>query len=123
MNQKDIRELQLAKAAIGAGIQILCSHRGIRVDQIEEVLLAGAFGNYLNPHSACAIGMLPRELEEKIVSIGNAAGEGARIAVRNQKEFETGCRIASEVEFLELATKKEFQDVYVDELEFPEEDV
>lgn len=123
LNQKDIRELQLAKAAIGAGIRILCSHRGIRVDQIEEVLLAGAFGNYLNPHSACAIGMLPCELENKIVSIGNAAGEGARIAVRNQKEFEMGCRIASEVEFLELATKKEFQDVYVDELEFPEEDI
>ena len=123
LNQKDIRELQLAKAAIGAGIRILCSHRDIRVDQIEEVLLAGAFGNYLNPHSACAIGMLPRELEGKIVSIGNAAGEGARIAVRDQKEFETGCRIASEVEFLELATKKEFQDIYVDELEFPEEGI
>lgn len=122
LNQKDIRELQLAKAAIGAGIRILCSHRGICVNQIEEVLLAGAFGSYLNPHSACAIGMLPCELEDKIVSIGNAAGEGARIAVRNQEEFKTGCRLASETEFLELAAKKEFQDIYVDELEFPEED-
>lgn len=123
LNQRDVRELQLAKAAIIAGVRILCRHQGVEVDEIEEVLLAGAFGNYLNPHSACAIGMLPRELEEKIVSIGNVAGEGARMAVRNQKEFETGCRLASEVEFLELAIKKEFQDIYVDELDFSEEDI
>ena len=80
LNQRDIRELQLAKAAIAAGIQILCQRRGIQIKDIGRVLIAGAFGNYLDPASACAIGMLPPELEGRIVSIGNAAGEGARIA-------------------------------------------
>ncbi len=117
--QKDIRELQLAKAAIAAGIQLLCRKREIRVEEIEEVLLAGAFGNYLSPDSACAIGMLPRELAGRITSIGNAAGEGARIAALNQEEYERSRELARSVQFLELAMEPDFQDVYVDELEFP----
>ncbi|MDO4260918.1 MAG: ASKHA domain-containing protein [Eubacteriales bacterium] len=118
--QKDIRELQLAKAAIAAGIRMLCEKRGIRVEDIEEVLIAGAFGNYLDPESACDIGMLPQELRGRITSIGNAAGEGAKIAALNQKEYERSRRLAGSVQFLELAREAEFQDIYVDELEFPE---
>lgn len=121
LNQKDIRELQLAKAAIAAGIKILCKNRGVSIADIERVLIAGAFGNYLNPVSACAIGMLPPELEGKIESIGNAAGEGAKIAALNESQFERSIRIARETKFLELALDREFQDIYVDELGFPEE--
>lgn len=121
LNQKDIRELQLAKAAIAAGIKILCKNRGVSIADIERVLIAGAFGNYLNPVSACAIGMLPPELEGKIESIGNAAGEGAKIAALNESQFERSIRIAGETKFLELALDREFQDIYVDELGFPEE--
>ena len=60
LNQQDIRELQLAKAAIAAGIRSLCLHRKTEVAQIRKLMIAGAFGNYLNPDSACAIGMLPQ---------------------------------------------------------------
>lgn len=122
VEQKDIRELQLAKAAIAAGIRLLCRKKGIEPEDIEELLIAGAFGNYLDPASACAIGMLPGELKDRIVSIGNAAGEGARIAALNTEEFERSRELASKTEFLELAMDPDFQDVYVDELEFPEEE-
>ena len=120
LNQRDIRELQLAKAAICAGIRLLCAQRGAEPAQISRVQLAGAFGNYLNPSSACAIGMFPKELEGRIRSIGNAAGEGAKLAVRNQEEYEKSGRLAAETEFVELALKPEFQEVFVDELAFPE---
>lgn len=121
LNQRDIRELQLAKAAIAAGIQILCRHRGVEPGQVEQLLIAGAFGNYLNPDSACDIGMLPKELKGRIRSIGNGAGEGASIAALNQWELQKSIRLAKETEFLELALDPDFQDVYVDELGFPEE--
>lgn len=120
--QQDVRELQLAKAAIAAGIRILCAKKGIEVKDIEEVLIAGAFGNYLDPESACDIGMLPEELRGRITSVGNAAGEGARIAALNEGEYERSRVLAREVEFVELAREADFQDVYVDELEFPEQE-
>lgn len=122
LNQRDIRELQLAKAAICAGIRLLCSHRGIEVDEIDTLLIAGAFGNYMNPASACAIGLLPPELENRILSIGNAAGEGAKMAVLNQEEFMRSSRLSEETRFVELALERNFQDVYVEELLFPEEE-
>ena len=103
LNQRDIRELQLAKAAIAAGIQILCQKKGIRTEDIERVLIAGAFGNYLDPASACAIGMLPSVLLDRITSIGNAAGEGARIAAVNREQFERSKALAEKTEFVELA--------------------
>ena len=64
--------------------------------------------------------MFPKELEGRIRSIGNAAGEGAKLAVRNQEEYEKSGRLAAETEFVELALKPEFQEVFVDELAFPE---
>ncbi len=120
--QQDVRELQLAKAAIAAGIRILCTKKGIEVEDIEEVLIAGAFGNYLDPESACDIGMLPEELRGRITSVGNAAGEGARIAALNEGEYERSRVLAREVNFVELAREADFQDIYVDELEFPEQE-
>ena len=123
LNQQDIRELQLAKAAIAAGIRSLCLHRKTEVTQIRKLMIAGAFGNYLNPDSACAIGMLPAELRDRISSIGNAAGEGAQIAALNVSEYEHSLRLREETEFLELALDPGFQDIYVDELGFPEEEM
>ncbi len=122
LSQKDVRELQLAKAAIAAGVQLLCRRRGVQVEEIQEVLLAGAFGNYLDPKSACGIGLLPPVLEERILPVGNAAGEGARLAALSEEEFKRACRLASRAEFLELALDPSFQDVYVDELSFDKED-
>lgn len=120
LNQKDIRELQLAKAAIAAGIRILCKCRGTVINDIERVLIAGAFGTSFNPSSACAIGILPPEMENRAEFIGNAAGKGAMLAALNVKQFERGIRLAADTRFLELVSDSEFQDIYMDELGFPD---
>ena len=91
------------------------------MEDIRRVCLAGAFGNYLKPESACRIGMIPPVLLDRIVSVGNAAGEGARLCALSRAEFEYSKRLAAGTEFLELASLPEFQDCYVDALEFEEE--
>lgn len=122
LTQKDIREVQLAKAAIRAGIELLSENLGTGVSDIQKVYLAGAFGNYMNPRSACRIGMIPPVLLDKIMPIGNAAGEGAKLCALSRAEFAYSQRLANETEFLELASLPNFQDCYVDALEFEEED-
>ena len=121
LTQKDVREVQLAKAAIRAGIELLAAQLGIAIEQIQKVYLAGAFGNYLNPASACRIGMIPPVLLDRIQPIGNAAGEGAKLCALSREEFEYSKQLAANTEFLELASLPEFQDCYVDALEFEEE--
>ena len=122
INQKDVRELQLAKAAIAAGIVLLCRYEHHEIGDIKALLLAGAFGNYLDPHSACAIGLLPPVLEDRIIPVGNAAGAGAQIAVLNRFEEKRAADMAAAVKFVELANDPEFQDVYVDQMFFGEDD-
>ena len=118
LTQKDIREVQLAKGAVAAGIELLAEQLGIRLTEIHKVMIAGAFGNYMDPHSACRIGMIPPELEDRIEMIGNAAGEGSIIATLNQGEFLHAQKIREQAEFLELASSPDFQDTFVDNLLF-----
>lgn len=120
LTQKDVREVQLAKAAIYAGIRLMVQHLGVEIEQIQKVLLAGAFGNYMDPASACRISMIPACLLDRIQPIGNAAGEGAKLCALSREEFEYSKRLAEHTEFLELASCPEFQDCYVDALEFGE---
>lgn len=120
LSQKDIREVQLAKSAMAAGILLMSDTLKIRQEEIKKIMIAGAFGNYMSPDSACAIGLLPQELRDRIEPIGNAAGEGSKIAALNKEEFHHCDQMARQTEFLELATHPDFQDCYVDELEFPE---
>ncbi len=120
--QKDVREVQLAKGAMAAGIQMMCSRLGIRTGDIQSVMIAGAFGSYMSPASACGIGLIPPELEEKVMAIGNAAGQGARLCVLSIDEYSRAATIAKKIEYLELAADPAFQDVFVDELEFPGEE-
>ena len=122
LTQKDVRELQLAKAAIRAGIELLAECFGGSVDDIQRVYLAGAFGNFLKPESACRIGMIPPQLRDRIIPIGNAAGEGAKLCALRKAEFEYGKEIAEKTDFLELASMPQFQDRYVDALDFCEEE-
>ena len=122
LTQKDVREVQLAKAAIAAGIQLLMKELGITEKEIQKIYIAGAFGNYMNPASACAIGLLPPELEHLVEPVGNAAGEGAKIALLNTDELEATDKLVKSIRFLELAASAEFQDTFVDELAFPEEE-
>ena len=122
LSQKDIREVQLAKSAMAAGVALMADTLGVEIGDIKKVMIAGAFGNYMEPHSACGIGMIPKELEDRIVPVGNAAGEGAKIAALNYDEYRRCQKISTECEFLELATHPDFQDTFVDLMEFPEQE-
>ena len=116
LSQKDIREVQLAKGAIAAGIALLAEQMGITLEEVEQVYIAGAFGNYMDPAGACRIGMLPGVLKDRIIPVGNAAGEGAKLALLNKEELKRAERLARHTEFLELAALPEFQDQFVDEI-------
>lgn len=118
ITQKDIREVQLAKAAIAAGIELLMRKRGVGISDIERVMLAGAFGNYMSPHGACTIGLIPKELESKIMPIGNAAGQGSKMAALSKTEFLRSVEIGKNTEYMELAGMPEFNDVFMDKMEF-----
>lgn len=122
LTQKDVREVQLAKAAIRAGIELMCKAMGVTPEDIRKVYLAGAFGNYLDPASACAIGMIPPVLQNRIQPIGNAAGAGSRLCAVSGEEFKYSTALAEGTEFLELASVPEFNDCYVDCLLFEEDE-
>lgn len=118
INQKDIRELQLAKGAIAAGIEILLSTFGAKVEDIKEVYLAGAFGNYLKPESACKIGLIPPELEGRIKPVGNAAGTGAKLALVSEKEYERALALSRKIHYIELSAVSEFSRIFAKKIEF-----
>ena len=122
LSQKDVREIQLAKAAISAGISLMAQRLGVAIEDVEEVHMAGAFGNYIDPDSACAIGLIPEVLREKIIPVGNAAGEGAKLVLADRQAWAAAEELARSTEFLELATMPEFQDEFVDALAFSEEE-
>ena len=120
LTQRDVREVQLAKGAISAGIRLLAERLGISLEEICRVDIAGAFGNYMSPDSACDIGLIPQELRAKIRPVGNAAGEGAKLVLQNREAWHRAGVLAEQAEFLELASLPQFQDEFVDALEFPE---
>ena len=118
LTQKDIGEVQLAKAAIAAGIRMLMDRLGIAENEISSVYIAGAFGNYMDPVSAGKIGLLPAALVEKVKPVGNAAGEGAKIALVNEREMLEMDELVRKIDFVELAASADFQDYFIDELGF-----
>lgn len=118
LSQKDIREVQLAKAAIASGIELLCQEMKVSDTDISQVLLAGAFGTYLSPKSACRIGLIPEPLLERIRAIGNAAGEGAKLAACSRTVLEQSQHLAKQTHFVELATSRQFQETYLKKLNF-----
>ncbi|MDD2215055.1 MAG: ASKHA domain-containing protein, partial [Eubacteriales bacterium] len=118
INQKDIREVQLAKGAISSGISIMMDRLGIKAEDLRQVLLAGAFGNYINKGSALTIGLLPRISEEKVISIGNAAGVGACMALLSQSAKGHANLLAEETEHVDLAAHPDFQDTYLKAMYF-----
>ncbi|NLW56854.1 MAG: DUF4445 domain-containing protein [Firmicutes bacterium] len=116
--QQDIRETQLAKAAIGAGIRILLQEMAISITEVKTLYLAGGFGNYIDPQEAVEIGLLPREMADKVIPIGNGAGAGAKMALLSQDYHEKARQIRAKTTYLELSTNSAFQDLFVDSLEF-----
>lgn len=112
LTQKDIRELQLAKGAIRAGIDILLEAWGLTAEEIEQVIVAGAFGTYIDIASAVTLGMLPPLPLQRFRQVGNAAGTGARLALVSLSQRAEGQEIARRVEYLELAAHPQFASVF-----------
>jgi uncharacterized 2Fe-2S/4Fe-4S cluster protein (DUF4445 family) len=115
-----VRELQLGKAAIRAGISVLLDSLSLSESQVDRVLLAGAFGSHLSPDALCDIGLLPEAFRGKVESIGNAAGEGAKLYLRNYALFEASEPLARETEYIELSLSAPFTNYYIDAMSFPE---
>lgn len=112
LTQEDIRQVQMAKGAIAAGIYLMCEHLGITPAQIQKVILAGAFGSFLNPDSACRIELLPRELAGRIVAAGNLAGTGAKMVAMSREQFAFTEDLRRRMEFIELADMPSFQKTF-----------
>jgi uncharacterized 2Fe-2S/4Fe-4S cluster protein (DUF4445 family) len=119
LSQRDVRELQFAKASIATGWQILLTELGVGPEDIAQVLLAGSFGAYLSPASAVRIGLVPRLALPRIVSAGNVASEGAKMAALSVRERAEARSIVHEVEYVELSGREDFNDLFVDQLAFP----
>ncbi len=114
LSQKDVRELQLAKAAIRMGIQALVEANGLTENDIEQVIIAGAFGTFIDVSSAITIGMLPPLSLERFTQVGNAAGTGARLALISREQRARAEQIAQRDGYIELASVPGFQRQYVE---------
>lgn len=108
LKQQDIREVQLAKSAIAAGIKRLLALAGITVNELDHVLLAGGFGSYINIKSAIHIGLLPDLALNKYIQTGNTAGSGAVLALKSEKFVEQMEALKSKMENVELSTDSDF---------------
>lgn len=117
ITQKDISEVQLAKGALYAGAKILMKRAG--VEKVDRIFLAGAFGSHIDPESALAIGMLPRCPPENIKAIGNAAGDGARIALVNAGKRKEAENIARKIQYIELTVEPDFEMEFVNAMHIP----
>ncbi len=117
IKQTDVRAVQLAKAALAAGVHLLTDY--LDCGEFDEVLLAGAFGNHLDPAYVARIGIIPGAAAENIRSIGNAAGMGAAMALFNRAEKRKLVEAIRHIEKVETATEPKFQEYFVGAMEFP----
>jgi uncharacterized 2Fe-2S/4Fe-4S cluster protein (DUF4445 family) len=118
LTQKDVRQIQLAKGALFVAAESLLSHAGL--DAPDKILLAGAFGSFMDKGSAVAIGMLPSLPLERIFVVGNSAGDGARIALLNRDKRIEAMKVATRVVRYELPADPAFQERFIRAMRFPE---
>lgn len=118
LTQRDIREAQLGKAALSAGVKMLLKTLQIEPNQIDRLYLAGAFGNYIRPQSAQRLGLLPDVPLEKIQFIGNAASTGAKEVLLSREARRHAEQLGREIEYVELAGRSDFQEVFSDSMFF-----
>ena len=118
----DIRKLQLAKAAIAAGVKTLMDRAGVEPSEIENLWIAGGFGNNIRVEKAAGIGLIPCELANKAVSVGNAAAEGACMVLRSDSVRARAEMTAGDMEYVELSSDPGFMEHYVNEMFFGEEE-
>lgn len=122
LSQKDVRELQFGKGSIASGIKVLMDELGVSADDLDEVLLGGSFGSYLNPESARIIGLVPKVPVDRILSVGNTAGEGAKMTLLSFRERQVAFDLPSQVEYVELSARADFSESFISVLQFPELD-
>lgn len=111
LTQQDVRSVQLGKSALRAGIEILLAERGIR--SLDRIHLAGTFGNHLQPADILKIGLVPPVPLERVRSIGNAAGDGARMALFNRNHRRRAAQLARRLRVIELSTCEDFTELFV----------
>lgn len=117
-NEDDVRAVQLAKAAIAAGIKVLVERSGAKLSSLEKVIISGGFGSNINIENAVKIGLFPKEILGRAVSVGNAAGMGAVEILTDDKARERAERLARNGKYIELSFDKRFGELFVDEMGF-----
>lgn len=120
LTQRDVRELQFGKGSIATGIKVLMDILRVTAGELDEVLLGGSFGSYLNPESARIIGLVPPVPVDRILSVGNTAGEGAKMTLLSFRERQVAFDLPARVEYVELSGRSDFNDSFVSVLRFPE---
>ncbi len=120
LTQRDVRELQLAKAAISAGTQILMDEMGVKLADIKQVYLAGALGNYINTYSAMRIGLIPIVDPGIVTSLGNASSTGASMALLSKHCWRLANELSDSIEHVELSFRADFNQYFVEAMDFPE---
>lgn len=120
LTQDDVRQVQMAKGAIAAGVELMASYLGIQVNDIQKVILAGAFGSFMDPESACRIGLLPAELSGRITAAGNIAGTGSKMLAMDKGQLELSQKLLEKIEFIELAEMPAFQRTFAKRMAFVE---
>jgi uncharacterized 2Fe-2S/4Fe-4S cluster protein (DUF4445 family) len=123
LTQKDVRELQLAKGAVAAGIDILMNELGIGVEDVQQIHLAGALGNYIHPFSALRIGLIPSVNPEIIKPLGNAASTGGSMVLLSKTHWNMAEALAKRLEHIELSTRSDFNQKFIEHLDFPKENI
>jgi uncharacterized 2Fe-2S/4Fe-4S cluster protein (DUF4445 family) len=118
VTRKDIHEIQLAKAAIRAGIECLLANADLTFTDLDEIIVAGAFGTYLDLHSAIRIGLFPPLPISKFRQVGNAAGVGARLMLASIQKRNQAEQLANRISYLELAKNKDFMEYYIENLRY-----
>jgi uncharacterized 2Fe-2S/4Fe-4S cluster protein (DUF4445 family) len=119
LTQRDIRELQQAKGAIATGIEAAMRERGLEASDLDEVLLAGSFGTYIDPLGARVLGLVPPVPVSRIHAVGNTASEGAKMALSSFREREVAFELPSFVEYLELSGMEDFNQRFIANVAFP----
>jgi uncharacterized 2Fe-2S/4Fe-4S cluster protein (DUF4445 family) len=120
LSQRDVRELQFGKGSIATGIKVLMDVMGVTTADLDEVLLGGSFGSYLNPESAKIIGLVPPVDVDRILSVGNTAGEGAKMSLLSFRERQVAFELPEKIEYVELSGRSDFNESFVSVLAFPE---
>ena len=120
LTQPDVRQVQLAKAAIRTGIEVLLEEAALQPEEIDRVFVGGAFGSSVQAESLLALGMLPAALRGRIHSVGNVAGLGAKLALIFPQRLAAARRLARRLRHVPLAGRPDFQEQFARHLPFPE---